>query len=227
MVPMGSEDWDESFSTCGTADVCDLSCSQYELWDKEDKDVKESCDNLDPTVDPPPQCEDGSGAFGYIDWSQADGYETPEDCTCEQGGAADTVCYIKYPECAPFLIPDDDWDPDDDNEGWYNFPEPGASQKKDIFETLSKWWCCEHVTVPIVNARRGTGNTTEYHLVGFGEFVLTGVCRGKDAYTCGLPMDCSDKMSRVRGYFVDWVEPGMGDPNRDDDLGIYTVHLLH
>ena len=199
-----------TFIPCDAASTCDPKCPYYQLWNKESADTKKLCSSTPAPPTPYPQCSNDSGAFGFIDWQ-------PRSAVCPCGnGSQGLGCEILHPECAPPIVAGN----------WYTFPEPGAELNPVIDELMT--YCCQHVTVPIVDQMTYQGNNTTYHVVGFGEFVLTGICKGNKAYGCpGLPPpDCGNQDQMVRAYFVKWLTGPPASTSGGNDYGVYVVHLL-
>ncbi|MCC7354463.1 MAG: hypothetical protein IT330_12000 [Anaerolineae bacterium] len=126
------------------------------------------------------------GAFGWIDW------------TPPSGGNSELADAILNPSMS----------------GWRQIGEwlntqTGVSGSSAVRDALD-YWLDKHVTVPIYDVITGTGNNTQYHLIGFAEFVLT-----------SYDFQGSDKS--VTGYFVQWVENGPGGGT----TGVRTIRLTN
>lgn len=178
------------------------------------------------------QEEGESGAFGWVDWPSL--YNTPDPCTCSGTGQGipELECVIEQPWCSPYLSVDQ----------WYTLAKNGAAMNPLVDVMRAELLCNpEGIVVPLYDDRTGGGATADYHIVGFGRFIMTGICTGHTAakqwhcdcpgtgYACTgvspLPMPCGPSDVVVRGYFVEEVVPGPGDPNADF-YGTYVVHLL-
>jgi hypothetical protein len=170
----------------------------------------------------PSQEDDPRGAFGFVDWPWLESGEGEAACTCSGGGTKLLECVIAQPQCAPWV----------QTEKWWNFPEPGA-ELNPLIDALRKYWLCNEngAIVPIYDKREGSGNTTEYYVVGFGRFVINGICTGQGPgkqWACKgvpTPLPCGPGDKIVQGEFIESVSGEQPDPNAGY-YGVYVVHLL-
>lgn len=188
---------------CDSDDIADcfVKYETYELWDKEDNQLKQEC-SADPDL---PQCDDDSGAFGFIRW---------DDSPCGTGSILKPS--ILNLGCAPpIYVPE------------VVCSEPGA-ELGGVKSEMSIW-CDQDVVVPLYRYMDSTGECggrAGYVVEGFGMFHMTGMCTGQGKPECpGQAAEtCYSKAKKVIGYFKDAVVPGFGDPYAPD-TGVYVVHL--
>jgi hypothetical protein len=188
----------------------------YELFDKESKEYTDLC----CTADRPSQCDDMSGAFGWVDWDSQKWKDEYPDRDVESCNLKDSINDLG---CAPLI-----------QIGDLLFAEPGVSNAA---QKETARWCNQHVTVPVYVERDppicsgGTGNpgaNTNYRVIGFAEFLLTSICTSKNEDDrCGNRGQgwCGESKFRIEGEFIGWLDPdSIGDPSAPD-IGVYMVHL--
>ncbi len=165
----------------------------------------------------------GEGAtYQYYDWD--DSADFPPDCSLK--GADGSI--VNPDLCSPIVMIGD------------TIPKDRANSLNAVFEEL--WggkhgnetypgWACQEVVIPLV-APDPDDQSKLYTVVGFGSFVLTGMCpTGQNSeVTCvadetlddpNLTCDSSEKI--VRGRFVDYVTGPLG--GGEADTGVYVVNL--
>ncbi len=131
--------------------------------------------------------DEAPGNFGWLDWD---------------GGSPSTpelAENIRHPEhSGSWSI--GDWIPGG----------PGVKNSSQVIAALNTW-IGKHVTIPLYDDVTGNGNNAQYHVCGFGEFVIIDYnFHGSDKY--------------VEGYFVQALKPG-SDVGPDHDYGVSLLHL--
>jgi len=148
------------------------------------------------------------GSFGWLQWPNLDA-----GCPAHGNGAERLRTCIENPWCAPMIHVGD----------WIG-TEPGVVNNAiwDVWDT----WQCSPVTVPIYDVTNGgNGNNKAYHIIGLGEFVVTGICDNNRARACsGSPPACDASDKIIRGSFIRWVTPPDSEPG-STGYGVYRVYL--
>lgn len=135
----------------------------------------------------------GPGGFGWLDW---DGPPV---------GTPELADNIRHPENSGI------WEIGD-----FVRSGPGVKNSSLVRNALNEWLAKpeneRNVTVIIYDYTTGGGANLRYHIIGFGEFILTAYnFQGGNKY--------------VQGKFVKWVEPSSDANFGDEGFGVYGIQV--